>query len=103
MARRPGERHAGWWFVDGFPQHGPRLVASAELTDRTIQHHLDGWLVHPCGHDAADDHVIERWNRRDMPSESELRRLHSVSVPLRDFPDGWESSAEYLTRHSLLP
>jgi len=99
---RPGERHAGWWYTTAFSNYGPRLVVDAECAEQAIQGHTDGWLVPPAGCTDDDEQIAERWKRGDMPREVELQRLHSVSVPMRDFPDGWETSIQYLERHQLI-
>jgi hypothetical protein len=99
---RPGERHSGWWFSIGFLEHGPRLIANPEQVEQRIGRILSGhWLPSESFHKQSDQ-LIKNWIAGRMLTETELRDHVSLCVPARNFPDGFETSREFLERCKLL-
>jgi hypothetical protein len=100
--QHPADRHAGQWFEELFPEYGPRLVVDPEQFEQRCRRILDGhWLPSHSFHKQSD-RLIKNWKSGRMPNETELRDHVSLCVPSRNFPDGFESSTEYLERHKLL-
>ena len=86
LGHRAGSRHPGWWHVVGFPQFGPRLLVDPEQAEGRIERIKEGVL-----------------RQRDSFSESgDLLERISYSIPLRNFPDGFEAAPDYLARNGVL-
>ena len=86
LGHGPAERHPGWWHSTGFPQFGPRLIVDRARLDQQIERINSGVL-----------------RQRDSFSESrDLADCIAYSIPLRNFPDGFETSVDLLERNGLL-
>jgi hypothetical protein len=98
----PGERHTGWWYTIGFPEYGPRLVVDPEAVEQHFKNQLYRRHVPRPSFHKNSDRLIENWKAGRMPTEGELRKHNSWTIPNRLFPDGLESDQEYLERHNQI-
>jgi hypothetical protein len=100
--RHPGKRHPGWWLSVGFAERGQRLLVNPNRLEQALWNYRHGHHVPPHSFLKGSGTLLSNWRAGRMPPKARLTEHLVWCVPSELFPNGFESSREYLERHNLL-